>query len=454
MLESPSGGLAVGRLRLVAVVAPALFAGALLVGTALFSDDVPLVLLISVGVLVSTGAAALLSAIVFDVVERSEATLVESNNQLAALRVAAMSIAEEYELGQLLQRFVDVSRQLTNARYGALSVIRADGGIEQFITSGITDEERAHIGNLPVGKGLLGAIISEGAMRLDDMSKDPRSAGFPPHHPAMKSLLGVPVQSRAGKLGNLYLTDKIGVPGFTDADEQMVRTFAAHAALAIETSHLQSEARVLAVLRERERIGMDLHDGIIQSIYAVELGLEGAEEDVETDAPAAKRALGVAIDQLNGVIRDIRSYIFELRPAKLSYDLSEAVKRMVEEFRASAAAQLVADVAPALPPLGEEQRLALFHIARDALVNAHRHARASRIEVSLHASVSVVRLLVKDDGAGFDVAAERPEHHRGLHNMEARAQSAGGAMTIESVVGAGTTVRVEFPIRMEEGVGT
>ena len=268
----------------------------------------------------------------------------------------------------------------------------------------------------------------------------------------MRSLLGVPVQSRAGKLGNLYLTDKLGAPGFSEADEQMVRTFAAHAALAIETSRLQGEARSLAVLRERERIGMDLHDGIIQSIYAVELGLEGAEEDIESDVPAAKQALGAAIDQLNSVIRDVRSYIFELRPAKLSYDLSDAMVRMVEEFRASTAVHLEADVAPALPQLREEQRLALFHIARDALVNAQRHARASRIVVSLHASVSAVRLLVKDDGVGFDMDAERSEEHRGLRNMSSRAQTAGGEMTIKSQPNAGTTVAVEFPIRMEEGV--
>ena len=444
-------GLDVGRLRLVSVVTPALFAAALLVGTALFADDVPLALLISVGVLTSTAAAALFSAIVFDVVERGEARLVQTNEQLAALQLAAMSIAEEYELSQLLQRFVDISRQLTNARYGALSVVDADGKILEFITTGITDEQRARIGHPPVGRGLLGEILHGGALRLNDMSKDLRAGGFPPDHPPMRSLLGVPLQSRRGTLGNLYLTDKLDAPGFSEADEQMVRTFAAHAALAIETSRLHGEARALAVLRERERIGMDLHDGIIQSIYAVELGLEGAEEDFDSNAPAAKASVGVAIDQLNAIIRDVRSYIFELRPAKLSYDLSEAMIKMVDEFRASTAAQLVADVAPALPPLREEQRIALFHIARDALVNAHRHAQASRIDVSLHANVSTVRLLVKDDGEGFDVAAERPEQHRGLHNMAARAQSAGGVMTIESPTGAGTTVCVEFPIRMEEG---
>ena len=451
MTESPPHGLDVDRLRLVAIVAPALFTASLLAGTALFADDIPLPLLIGVGVLASTAAATLFAGFVFDVVERSEASLLESNEQLAALRIAAMSIAEEYELGQLLQRFVDISRQLTNARYGALSVVGPDGVIDQFIKSGMSDEERVRIGHLPVGRGLLGVIIHEGALRLDDMSADPRSVGFPAHHPPMRSLLGVPVQSRSGTLGNLYLTDKIDAAGFSETDEQMVRTFAAHAALAIETTRLQGEARSLAVLRERERIGMDLHDGIIQSIYAVELGLEGAEEDLEANVPAARKALDAAIDQLNGVIRDVRSYIFELRPAKLSYDLSEAMVRMVEEFRGGTSAQLVADVAPALPPMREHQELALFHIARDALVNAHRHARASRIEVSLHASVSAVRLRVTDDGKGFDPKAERPEQHRGLHNMASRAEDAGARMTIESKPDAGTTVAVEFPIRMEEG---
>lgn len=450
-LNNSRRSLDVGRLRLIAIVAPAMFAAALLVGTALFADDVPLALLISVGVLASTAAAALFSAIVFDVVERGEARLVQSNEQLSALQLAATSIAEEYELGQLLQRFVEISKDLTNARYGALSVVDADGKILEFITSGVTDEERALIGSPPIGKGLLGEIIKGGALRLDHMSKDPRSVGFPPNHPPMRSLLGVPVQSRGGKFGNLYLTDKQDATGFSEADEQMVRTFAAHAALAIETSRLQGEARALAVLRERERIGMDLHDGIIQSIYAVELGLEGAEEDLETNVPAAKKALSVAIDHLNGVIRDVRSYIFELQPAKLSYDLSESVTRMVEEFRSGASADLVADVATALPPLGEERRLALFHIARDALTNALRHAHASRIEVSLHANVSAVRLLIKDDGTGFDVEANRSEEHRGLRNMAARAQAVGGQMVIESEKGSGTVVRVEFPIHAEGG---
>jgi signal transduction histidine kinase len=268
----------------------------------------------------------------------------------------------------------------------------------------------------------------------------------------MRSLLGVPVVSRAGALGNLYLTDKIDAPGFTSDDEQMVRTFAAYAALAIETSKYQDEARSLAVLRERERIGMDLHDGIIQSIYAVELGLEGAEMDLEADPPRARESLDSAIERLNAIIRDLRSYIFELRPAKLSSDVSEDIVRIIDEFRPATAAVLVADVAPALPRLADDQQVALMHIARDALANAHRHARASRIELSLHVSVSAVTLTVRDDGQGFDTAATLPEQHRGLRNMIARATAAGGSATVESAEGGGTRVQVEFPINDSEGV--
>jgi signal transduction histidine kinase len=449
--QVPSLGLNVPRLRLIAVVAPAVFAAGLVAVAALLVEEVPLGLLIGLGLLAATAAAALFSGVVFDLIERSEYKLVQTNEQLAAFRVAAMTIAEEYQLGPLLQRFVDISRQLTGARYAALSVINTDGSIREFITSGITEEEREAIGAPPIGRGLLGAPIHEGTLRLDDMSKDARSMGFPANHPPMKSLLGVPVQSRRGKLGNLYLTDKIGASGFNDEDEQMVRTFAAHAALAIETSRFQDEARSLAVLRERERIGMDLHDGIIQSIYAVELGLEGAEEDVDTKPAEAKQSLEAAIDRLDDIIGDVRSYIFELRPAKLTYDLSEDIMRVADEFRAGTTAELVTDIAPALPVLPEEQAVALIHITRDALANANRHAHATRITVSLHTSLSAVSLTIRDNGVGFDPRAGLPDGHHGLRNMAFRAREARGIMTVDSARGTGTTVRVEFPLHRKSG---
>lgn len=449
--DDASLGVGVARLRLIAIVAPAVFVAALLTVTLVFLDELPLPLLVAMVVLAATAAAALFSGIVFDVVERGEARLRERNKHLTAVRGAAMSIAGEYQLDALLQRFVDISRELTNARYGAMSVLRRDGSIEQFITSGISAEERARIGDPPSGHGLLGVIIREGALRIDDMSKDPRAGGFPAHHPHMTSLLGVPVVAQGRTLGNLYLTDKIGAAGFSESDEEMVRTFAAHAALAIETSRLQDELRLLAVLRERERIGMDLHDGIIQSIYAVGLQLEAALGDLPAD-PEARASIETAIDKLELIIRDVRSYIFELRPAKMSFDLSESIARMVREFEATVPATVQAEVSPGLPAMNEDQRSALFHIAKEALTNARKHAGASAIRLSLRPELNWVELAIEDNGNGFDAAAPVHDDHHGLENMSARAAAAGGAISINTRPGAGTKIIVRMPVGAQERV--
>jgi signal transduction histidine kinase len=449
--DDGSPGLDLGRLRWIAVVAPALFAAGLLAAAATVADDVSLPVLIAVGALAATAAAALFSGAIFGVIERSEAKLVERNQQLDAVRAAAMTLSGEYELRPLLQRFVDVSRELTGARYGAMSVLRAEGGIEEFITSGLTEEERERIGRPPVGRGLLGVIIREGAIRLDDMASDPRSAGFPPNHPPMRSLLGVPVISRRGTIGNLYLTDKEGGASFTAADERMVRTFAAHAALAIETSRLHDEHRLIAVLRERERIGMDLHDGVIQSIYAINLGLEESLEHDDGDSPGMRTAVESAIERLSSVIGDVRSYIFRLRPSRMSYDLSESLTRLVRDFETQSGIRVHLDASPALPQLSGEQSASVFHIAQEALANARKHAGAREIDVILQSRLDGVDLVIHDEGRGFDRSADFAPEHQGLRNMEQRAREARGQLSIDSAPGAGTTVRFRIPLAATEG---
>jgi signal transduction histidine kinase len=427
-------------------VLPAAFVALVIAVVAVLADEVSTPLLVVVGALAALAAAALFSGIVFQLIERNEEDLVERNDQLDAVQSAAMSIAGEFELQHLLERFVERSREIVGAAYGAMSVLAPDGQIAQFITSGISAEDRARIGDPPVGRGLLGVIMSEGkALRLADMSQHPQSVGFPPHHPPMTSLLGVPVVSRGRTIGNLYLTDKIEKQAFTEADEEMVRTFAAHAAIAIETSRLLDEGRLLAVLRERERIGMDLHDGTIQSIYAVSLGLESAIEDAGA-SPDAVAAMNAAIEQLNDVIRDVRSYIFELRPAKLSYDLSESLVSMIDEFRDNSQVAVHVDIAPALPPLDEDQRAAVFHITREALVNARKHAQASKVAVALRARAGSLALSIEDDGQGFDPSAAVADHHEGTRNMATRARVVGGNFSIKSAPGSGTRIEVELPL--------
>src|SRR5690349_17095258 len=190
----------------------------------------------------------------------------ESTSVIDAFDAATRAIAGLQSVDQVLQVIVDQVRPLANARYAALGIVDDHGVIERFITAGITAEERARIGPTPTGHGLLGVIIRENRpLRIPDISRDPRHYGFPPHHPPMTSVLGVPVTVRGRTVGNLYLTDKIGAREFSDDDQRLVETFASHAGIAIDNARLHEQVQRLAVVDERERISRDLHDGIIQN---------------------------------------------------------------------------------------------------------------------------------------------------------------------------------------------
>ena len=161
-------------------------------------------------------------------------------------------LASELSLDTVLRRIVELAVELTGARYGALGVLTPDGRrIEEFITVGVTDEERAAIGDPPVGHGLLGALITEARpMRLPDIAADPRSVGFPPNHPPMRSLLGAPVAGRGRVFGNIYLTEKQGADAFDDEDERVLLVLATQAAVAVENASLYAETE-----RTAERSG-------------------------------------------------------------------------------------------------------------------------------------------------------------------------------------------------------
>jgi signal transduction histidine kinase len=164
--------------------------------------------------------------------------------RLRALLDAGVALTSELSLDALLQRLVEKAAELTGARYGALGVIDRSGtGLERFITTGIDEETRAAIGDPPHGRGILGALIHDAtALRLHDIADDPRSVGFPPHHPSMRTFLGVPILLRGVAYGNLYLTEKSGGEDFTDLDEELVTLLATQAAVAIENARLYEAA--------------------------------------------------------------------------------------------------------------------------------------------------------------------------------------------------------------------
>lgn len=372
-----------------------------------------------------------------------------STEDIQALAEAGASLTSEHSLEAVLQKVVEVARQHIGARYAALSVLSGEGEIDQFITSGITPEERRGIGHIPRGSGLLGVLLHEGAsLRLEDMSKDPRSVGFPQNHPKMTSLLGVPVVWRKKIIGNLYLTEKQNARAFDDRDQELIRFLATQAAVAITNARLHTRLESLARLEERDRIGMDLHDGVIQSIYAVGLHLEDCSDRLPANAQDVKIDVEQAIDDLSKVIKDIRSYIFDLRPSLSGvHDLPEALNVLVENFRVNTLATTNLSIdSPLEAPCSEAEAMALFHVAQEALNNVSKHSRATVVSVLLSSVGGALVLEVVDNGIGFDVAtsAATSGAHHGMRNMRDRAGSVGATLEYKSAPGERTTLRMSL----------
>ncbi len=434
---------ALRNLRRLTIVAPVVFVAAVEATLHVLLDGSPLLALAITLLAVVIGAAAF-SVFIFGILGRIQGRLLERNQQIAAVQSASISLASDMTLEPLLQKFVDLAREITNARYGALAIRAEDGGIEAFITSGISQGERERIGPPPKGRGLLGIIHQGTVLRLRDLSQDPRSVGFPPGHPEMHSLLGVPVVYKRSIVGRLYLTEKQGAEEFTHEDEEMVTLFAAQAAASIENARLLRRSQDLAILEERERIGMDLHDGVIQALYGVGLNLEECADVVADEPDFVSKRLDKAVNDLDQVIKDIRSYIFHLRPAAFSsQNLEEALADLAREVQVNSLVDVEVKIehvdAAALPDDLAEN---LFHIVQEALANVAKHARASRATVTLIGNGDTYALTVADNGRGFDMLARRGLGHRGLGNIGDRARVIDAELDVESTPGAGTTICV------------
>ncbi len=341
-------------------------------------------------------------------------------------------------------------RELVDARYAALGIVDADGSIERFITSGISDEQRRRIGDLPRGRGLLGLIIRENrTYRIPEISEHPESYGFPPHHPPMHSFLGTPITTQSATVGRLYLTDKVGAQEFSEYDQALVEMFARHAGIAIENARLHDQVRRLAVVDERDRISRDLHDSAIQAIYAQTLALDDVPDLIGDDPDEARRRVDESIDALHAVIRDIRNFIFGLRPVLLeSGSLADGLQHLATELHRNGGVQVsvrVDDPGDQLDRLPLEVVAELLAVVREGLSNVARHAGATTTSIALAANDDELRLELTDDGRGFR-ADERPDRgHHGLANMRARVEVLDGRFDVQSTPHRGTRIIITLP---------
>ena len=368
--------------------------------------------------------------------------------RIAGLVEGAASVAGQLDLAGILRSTVEFAREITGARYAALGVVGEHGGLSEFITDGM-DEETAHrIGMPPRGAGVLGTITTVAkTIRIEDVATHPDAVGFPPNHPKMGSFLGVPIRVGDRIFGNLYLTDKAG--GFTQEDEMLIEFLAVTAGAAVSTLRLQDRLRRAALLEDRERIARDLHDSIIQDLFAVGLNLQSATAQVVSDPDGVRSKIDASIDQLDGSIAALRRYIFDLRPPVWSRpDLRQALADLVGQLSAPHRSSVSLEVScpPGLVPrhIADE----LIATVKEALSNALRHSRGDNIEVRVGCGASQAVMTVSDDGVGFDPSS--PGRGLGLSNMANRVGSVGGSFRVDTAEGSGTVVRATFPLAAEE----
>jgi len=361
-----------------------------------------------------------------------------------ALSDAVLHIASTLELEPVLRKLVDAARDLAGARYAALGVPDGQGGFSRFITSGLTDEEIAAIGALPRTHGLLGAMLdSTESFRTDDIRRDPRFEWWPQNHPTMRSFLGVPIVARGEIAGAFYLTDKEDAGQFSDADQALIEVFAAHAAIAITNAELFERGRELSVIEERNRLARDLHDSIAQTLFSLSLRAEAASNVAESDPGRAAAELSHVRELASDALTQLRSIVFELRPADLAAEgLVETVAKHLEVL-SRVNGQRIEFAHAGARRLAPDTELAVFRIVQEAVSNAIKHAQSSKITVTLDVSDGF-SAVVADDGVGFDPSSRHiRERHLGITSMEERAASIGASFKIDSAPGAGTTVSVQ-----------
>lgn len=341
------------------------------------------------------------------------------------------------DLGQVLQTLIAQAKAATGAEFSAIGVIGSHDVLSDFIYDGITPDVAELIGHPPIGRGVLGTVIREETpIRLDEISDHPDSVGFPDHHPDMHTFLGVPVAVGDEVFGNLYLTNKEG--GFTDRDLEVTTALSRIAGAAVQTARLQTRLRRVAIVEDRQRIARDLHDSVIQDLFATGLTLQGLAAQLTDEEMTTQ--LNHAIDTLDNSVNALRSYVFELKETSHSpMGLDERLQQLASRMGATYPARVELNIEGEVPDEFDEE---LVILATEALSNALRHSHAINVVIDLIIGGDDMVLRIRDDGDGFDQAGTNPG--MGLSNMAARAKALGGDLRIESRPGEGTVVEARI----------
>ena len=369
-------------------------------------------------------------------------TVRTDTDAVAAGVLELLALGDTPDLNTVLDRIVRAARRQSSSRYAAIGVPDGRGGFARFVTSGISERVAARIGELPRTHGVLGALLEEGPIRLEDIRRHPRFSYYPAHHPALTDFLGVPIAHRGSVVGNIFVSGHRS-GHYTRTDERRLETLAAYAGVAIANADLYARSQQLAVVEERNRVARELHDAATQTLFSLVLAARAAA--LSTGDPAARATILEFEQRTASALQELRGLVQALRPKSLERDgLAATLADHVEALRASGAS-IVVDASGVRLPLETEH--ALLRIAQEALNNAMRHAQGAAIRVTLRAGSRSVTLRVRDDGPGFDPAGlSHTRRGMGLATMRERAQEIGARLDIRAGGGAGTIVTVTVPL--------
>jgi signal transduction histidine kinase len=374
-----------------------------------------------------------------------------SARRIEALREIAATLLAGRPLDELLELIASHAIRLVRGQMGNVLVPGVRPGT--LVIEAVAGHPRELQGmEVPLDRSLAGRVIQTGKTEVTaNISTDPRAFQPAAARGGQGPAMFVPLRARREPFGALVVTRSVGDPGFVESDIELVEGFADLTALAYEHAKATGELRRLAVLEERERIARELHDGAIQALFAVGMGLQATA--ARTGEPEVAHRLNGAVGELDRVISDLRSYIFGLRPGVLAgRHVDQVLRRLADDIATPAGVTTVVEVDEQVAVALSHHAGELVQIVREALSNVGRHAHATTCRVSLYARQAspgeppgrVAVLEVDDDGRGFDPGASHAGH--GLGNLRARAAALGGTLELESRSGEGTTVRVLIPL--------
>jgi signal transduction histidine kinase len=363
---------------------------------------------------------------------------------LESSREIANAILSREELPNVLELIAEHARHLVGADLAAVHI--PVPGTDQLVVEAASGEHADELRSVrfPIEGSISGEVVRRGhAIVVEDAAADARAFQPVVRLGDLGPAMFVPLSSQGKAFGTLAATNMRGGRRFSGDAVRVLETFAAQAALALDAARAQGELQRLAILDDRERIAKELHDGVIQALFAVGMGLQGTAI-MSGDEELGGRIEG-AVAELDRVIRDLRNYIFGLRPGILAdRQLDQALRQLAEEFQQKSGVVTVVDVDPTAA--AELANIAgdVVQLVRESLSNVGRHAEAATVRVSLYRRDDHVVVEVDDDGAGFDTRTAR--RGDGLTNLENRAAALGGNALIESSPDRGTTVRLVLPV--------